>query len=137
MTSVLHLAAVIPADPLSLLLVVAVMVLCVTTVAMVVGAGSADRARRSRTAPRLGAIPVVPMITPPRTAPRPRPVEARIGATIADLPARQTAETGDDRAGSAARVEAAHALVDRLAATDPQRLAEIITQWMHQDDPTT
>lgn len=131
-------AAIFPSDPLSLLLTVAVAVLCVTTVAMIVSAGTAERHRRSRPH-RLGAIPVVPMINPPRAGRPAAPVEAHRGPPIVrpvepiEATHREALARDDPRASQAARVEAAHALADQLAASDPQRLAEIIGRWMQQD----
>lgn len=129
------LAASPSADPITLLLVAAVVVLCAATVAMIVSGGSADRARRAEPAHHLGAMPVVPLITPASRR-HPPVVEAHIVRSADGEAARQPPEPLDDRSGRAARVEEAHALVDRLAETDPQRLAEIIKQWLNPDDPS-
>ncbi|MGD9705409.1 MAG: hypothetical protein AB7Q42_16290 [Acidimicrobiia bacterium] len=126
-------AAIGLSDPLSLLLIVAVVVLCVTTVMMII-ANSTDRARRSKPTARLGSMPVVPMITA-APARRPLPVAAHIARTTAD-PARQDGLAGDDRSRRAAQIEDAHRLIDHLAETNPRRLAEIITQWIHEDETT-
>ena len=122
-------------DPLSLLLVVAVIVLCVTTVAMIVGgAGRASSGRQKGKPARLGAVPVVPLIT--ATPRRSRPIPAHHQPIVGE-PARQSPDDGDGRARDAVKIEEAQALIDHLAATNPERLAEIITQWIHEDDTTT
>jgi flagellar biosynthesis/type III secretory pathway M-ring protein FliF/YscJ len=122
-------------DPLTIVLIVAMLVLGATTAAMIVGLTRPERHRRAKQAARLGAMPVVPLITATPRSRRGLPVPARLGPPIDD-PARQGSPEEDDRTRRAAQVDDAQALIDQLAASHPERLAEIITQWIHEDDRT-
>lgn len=125
-------------DPLRLLLVVGVITCCTSLIAMITG-----RARRAEPAPpsRASALELVTpssVLARAEASARARRSAAGLAHPFAHIlalpPAGQSAEVVDDpRQDRVALPAPAAEIVIHVAENDPQRMAEVITQWIRDD----
>lgn len=120
--------AVLAADPVSSVLIGALVVLAGSLVAIAASrsgnAGGRSTVQVARPAPvRAIAVPV----------PRPMPATIELSGPVSSGPPGQTARPPDLLPGERITIETASALAEHFADTDPARIVEVISYWMQED----
>lgn len=119
----------IAADLLSALLVCGVLVLVVTTTIMIMGFLPAGRRSSPQNALSPGAAQVVAVARARASA-----ASAELGIGTSRQVPGQVLDISDGRwSDRQMSVEDASALAAHFAETDPQRIAEVISQWIRSD----
>lgn len=115
------------------LLIVGILVLCTTTaVSILPWRESSTPTRRHTPASRTGQArqAVRPIEASHRRAVTGHPASMeRLALTVG----RPDDLTTDSQSGAISDIDAAEALIDRLLQTDPELVAALMTQWIHQD----
>ena len=127
-------------DPLTFLLVVGVVVLVITTTITAMGFNTTGRRRRQRRN-RRGRHALSPSAEHTLELARARAAAHEAQALAAapravrpSSPSGQIIDISDGRVqGREMSVEHAQAIAEHVAETDPQRVAEVINQWIRAD----
>lgn len=115
-------------DTLGAGLVVGLIVLAVTLTVIVMNQPAARTVRLARPVP---PPPTKAVASPPRAVATTTVIQ-HVGP-VAPGPAGQLAAPPDLPPGQRLTVDAAAALAEQLADSDPARIVEVISYWMHED----